>query len=106
MSKPDRAEKIELHSKFCGTKPLEGIARIIGGDKAELGEFPWQVSLIKKGKGDRKSRIICGGTLISARSVLTASHCLKLHASKYEVWVGRLSSVMDVDMSDQFLFPF
>ncbi|XP_012261245.2 chymotrypsin-1-like [Athalia rosae] len=46
------------------------IGKIIGGDNAEEGEFPWQVSLRDNG------RHFCGGTLISNQHVLTAAHCL------------------------------
>ena len=46
----------------CGIKP--SLSRIIGGVEATPYSIPWQVSL-----GG------CGGTLISARHVVTARHC-------------------------------
>jgi len=88
----------QLHQKYCGTRPVEGhgpSTRIIGGQKAELGQFPWQVSLLKSASVQGgKPVLTCGGALISTRSVLTASHCLKLTPDKYEVWVGRMSSLV------------
>ncbi|XP_049767893.1 brachyurin-like [Schistocerca cancellata] len=42
---------------------------IVNGQQAKLGQFPYQVSV----KGDR--RMICGGSLISEKAVLTAAHC-------------------------------
>ncbi|XP_071515586.1 uncharacterized protein [Panulirus ornatus] len=44
--------------------------RIIGGAYANINEYPWQVGLVYKKK------FFCGGSLISDRHVLTASHCV------------------------------
>ncbi len=46
-------------------------ARIIGGQQAAAGEFPFQVALLTN--TDFQT---CGGTWIAARWVLTASHCV------------------------------
>ena len=42
----------------------------VGGSYAQPGEFPYMVSLQQNG------RFFCGGSLISARHVLTAAHCV------------------------------
>ena len=44
--------------------------RIIGGTRAEPGEFPYQVALLREG------RQICGGSIIANNWVLTAGHCV------------------------------
>ena len=44
-------------------------SRIVGGQQASEGEFPWQVSLQQYG------RHFCGGSLISTKYVMTAAHC-------------------------------
>jgi len=102
--KPVKTQHLD---EVCGTKYPErqGLSpRIIGGRSAELGEFPWQVSLVKKADYKEVARITCGGTLISTRTVLTASHCLLLPASKYQVWMGRVLSVLEVDERHQQKF--
>ncbi|KAM9837511.1 transmembrane protease serine 9-like isoform 2-T2 [Aulostomus maculatus] len=53
----------------CGKASLN--PRIIGGDPAEAGWWPWQVSMHFLNYGH-----ICGGTLISNHWVLTAAHCI------------------------------
>jgi len=49
-----------------------GDRRVIGGDKTNHGEFPWQACLREKTEGET----FCGGTLINSWTVLTAAHCL------------------------------
>lgn len=53
----------------------QGTPRIIGGQQASPGEWPWQVALINAG-GDPYWDQFCGGSLIDARWVLTAAHCV------------------------------
>jgi len=44
-------------------------ARIIGGQEAYFGEFPWQVHIkIQKHQ--------CGGALLNNRYIVTAAHCI------------------------------
>ena len=52
--------------------------RVIGGEDAVLGEFPWQVS-IQMGKprfyGGYGWEHICGGSILDKKTILTAAHC-------------------------------
>uniref|UniRef100_A0A3Q2ZK50 Zgc:100868 n=1 Tax=Kryptolebias marmoratus TaxID=37003 RepID=A0A3Q2ZK50_KRYMA len=57
-----------LHlSSDCGQPPLN--TRIVGGQEAPAGSWPWQVSL-------QQSAHFCGGSLINNLWVLTAAHCV------------------------------
>ncbi|XP_034959707.2 transmembrane protease serine 12-like isoform X2 [Zootoca vivipara] len=81
-----------LPTKFlheCGRRPLvdekaEG-PRIIGGHDAQLGAWPWQVSLQAQPAAGESFYHICGGSLINSNLVLTAAHCVKVTMSP-EAW--------------------
>jgi len=72
---------------YCGV-PNEGSNRIINGEMAEEGEFPWEVKLYSKEFGDGKEILaICGGSLVSDQHVITASHCIR-EGYEYGVLMG------------------
>ncbi|XP_063759499.1 serine protease 27-like [Eleginops maclovinus] len=69
-------------SDVCGIAPLNN--KIVGGDSASAGTWPWQVSLHKS------SQHFCGGSLINNQWVLTAAHCFSSSSTfGYTVYVGR-----------------
>lgn len=47
--------------------------KIVGGQRARQGQFPYQVGLIMQKQDNSFSR--CGGSLIARQWVLTAAHC-------------------------------
>ncbi|XP_049855683.1 transmembrane protease serine 9 [Schistocerca gregaria] len=73
----------------CGRQwsPGRRGARIVGGESAAPGEFPWLVSITRQGGH------FCGGTLLTRRWVVTAAHCMcsgsvELPISQVRVSVG------------------
>ncbi|XP_046550903.1 chymotrypsin-like elastase family member 2A [Haliotis rubra] len=52
------------------------VARVVGGDPAVVGEWPWQVAL------ESRRRHFCGGSLINRRWVVTAAHCFRKYSPR------------------------
>jgi secreted trypsin-like serine protease len=78
----------EIRAKEGGfSNPYLKYARIVGGQQAGEGEFPWQVGLVLNGY-PTSAGFFCGGSIIERDWVLTAAHCveemaetqLKIHA--------------------------
>ncbi|XP_062917669.1 ovochymase-2-like isoform X2 [Mobula hypostoma] len=78
----------------CGAAPERGGVRnrlrkrIVGGKEFQPGAHPWQVSL------KRRKRHVCGGTIIGAKWVITAAHCL---------WDRNILSVLTVTAGEHHL---
>uniref|UniRef100_A0A1I8PMZ7 Peptidase S1 domain-containing protein n=2 Tax=Stomoxys calcitrans TaxID=35570 RepID=A0A1I8PMZ7_STOCA len=49
--------------------------RVVGGDDAVARQFPYQISL------RRDHSHVCGGSIISSRTVLTAAHCVVMEGT-------------------------
>ncbi|KAG8237084.1 hypothetical protein J437_LFUL005191 [Ladona fulva] len=49
--------------------------RIVGGTKAESGEWCWQAKLMIWKRGPHTSLFLCGGSVINEQYILSAAHC-------------------------------
>lgn len=62
---------------------------IVGGQEADVGEYPWQAALMFDLGGERGLVQFCGGSVIDPEWVLTAAHCV-------DDLVGRTNSLFTV----------
>ncbi|UQT57013.1 serine protease [Streptomyces durmitorensis] len=68
---------------------------IIGGTEVSNDAYPFMAAVMDKGSGSALDRQFCGGSLVTADTVMTAAHCLvddagkPLKPKKLQVAVGR-----------------
>ncbi|XP_006864491.1 PREDICTED: serine protease 52-like [Chrysochloris asiatica] len=69
----------KLTPKFVKPEP----SQILGGEFADIADFPWQVGIFNKGKHR------CGGSILNQWWILTASHCfININVSDLEITYG------------------
>ncbi|XP_066292098.1 MAM and LDL-receptor class A domain-containing protein 1-like isoform X1 [Branchiostoma lanceolatum] len=98
----DEINCVNVGSK-CGApaiQPTFPIARIVGGNAARPGSWPWQAYLLRYGS------FFCGGNLIHPLWVLTAAHCVvdDSSPSSYNIIMGKYNrSLTYTDSTEQRL---
>lgn len=63
--------------------------RIINGELAALGQFPFQVLMYMTSDGN--SWYTCGGALVKKNFILTAAHCIEAY-NRFDIYVGKLNN--------------
>lgn len=77
---------------YCGIRPISppSKARIVGGEEAWLGQFPWQMQLLVKPSNKETFRFQCGGTLVANNLIITAAHCVTTtDTESYSIVAGK-----------------
>ncbi|KAM5316000.1 transmembrane protease serine 4 isoform 2-T2 [Glossophaga mutica] len=74
---------VSLQCLACG-KSLKA-PRVVGGEKASVDSWPWQVSI------QYNKQHICGGSILDPHWILTAAHCFRKHLDVFN-WKVRAGS--------------
>ncbi|XP_046847501.1 trypsin-like isoform X2 [Xenia sp. Carnegie-2017] len=83
----------------CGNKPLTySTKRIVGGEEAVAGEWPWMVALFHSQGNHEAPYFKCGATLISEKWVATAAHCTLVLPQIFSVRLGE----HDLNVKDNY----
>ncbi|XP_054715340.1 transmembrane protease serine 9-like [Uloborus diversus] len=86
---PRRNKNDPLTLEGCGygLYPASGGDRIVGGEAARHGQYPWTVSMHRQ---DNDFRHWCGGSILNEMWVVTAAHCIKFRNEpwRYEIFAG------------------
>jgi secreted trypsin-like serine protease len=82
---------LALGTAQAATGPDGDTIRIVGGTRAQQGEFPWMVRL----------SMGCGGSLLTTRIVLTAAHCVAELGTGPDTSITVTAGVVDLDSSER-----
>lgn len=61
--------------QVCGTEAAEGVSYVVGGTKTNITKVPWHAALFNNVKEKGRFTQMCGGTILSAKVVISAAHC-------------------------------
>ncbi|TMW51495.1 hypothetical protein DOY81_003400 [Sarcophaga bullata] len=72
--------------------------RVVGGNEAKKGNYPWMAALGYRNEYDAKTlQFLCAGSLISSKYVITSAHCINGYLMLVRLGAHDLSNAMEAD---------
>jgi len=87
-----------VHTEECGKPAIQGI-RVVAGQTAVRGSWPWQLLMVYKGHHR------CGATLIASKWVVTAAHCIynrEWDAKNFKIRVGEFDRKVEEGTEEEY----
>lgn len=81
----------------------DGGGKVIGGQEAADGAWPWQVALMINGAPQTPEGQFCGGSMLLDRWVLTAAHCV--HMQDDQGWFDLAPQQINIFVGSNTLAP-
>ncbi|XP_070505116.1 uncharacterized protein [Chironomus tepperi] len=73
----------------CG-RPRSGLQTIMRGTAVPRGKYPWNVALYSIDNVSNKKEYICGGSIVSNKTIVTAAHCFRGKSSSHLYNAGNI----------------
>jgi len=73
---------MQIFDAICGHEGTITRPFIHGGYTVERGQYPWMTAIYQIREEEEDIDFICGGSLISSRTIISAAHCFTLHGLK------------------------
>ncbi|CAH0760477.1 unnamed protein product [Diatraea saccharalis] len=94
-----------LEPPVCGMSN-GSFGKVVGGDNATLGDFPWMALLGYRFRRGPTTLWMCGGSLVTRKHVITAAHCIFAHEEDlFLVRLGELNMERDDDGANPIDVP-
>ncbi|XP_076365523.1 clotting factor C-like isoform X2 [Tachypleus tridentatus] len=92
----------------CGRSDSPRSPFIVNGVVTDIGQWPWQAGISRWNPDEERWFILCGGSLLNEKWVITAAHCVTysssaflIEPSQFKIYLGK--HYRNDDMDDEYV---